>query len=299
MTEYHKPALLEQSIGGLNINPDGIYIDVTFGGGGHSREIIKHLKNGHLYSFDQDKDAIVNVPDDSKMTFVNGNFRFLKYFMRYYNIKKVDGILADLGVSSHHFDTAERGFSFRFDGDLDMRMNQKASLSAKSVINEYSQEKLADVFFYYGELRNSRQLAKAIVDSRADKLITTIAQLVEIVEHFFPAKSRNKFLARFFQSIRIEVNGEVDVLKELLIQGSELLSKGGRFSVITYHSIEDRIVKNYFKSGNFEGKIETDLFGNTDTILKVINRSVIVPDNTEVLENPRSRSAKLRIAEKL
>lgn len=298
-TAYHIPVLLEETVAGLNIRPEGIYVDVTFGGGGHSREILKHLSaNGRLYSFDQDKDAERNLVDDGRFTFVRSNFRYLKNWMRYYGVEQIDGLLADLGVSSHHFDTQERGFSFRFDGALDMRMNQRGKKTAADMVNEYSEEKLADVFFLYGELKNSRKLAAAIVRKRAQKPIATIGDFMEIIRPFFEREREKKELAKVFQALRIEVNQEMDALKEMLHAASELLRPGGRLSVLTYHSLEDRIVKNFIRTGNAEGKMEKDFFGNVQTPLKAVNNKVITAGDEEQARNPRSRSAKLRIAEK-
>ena len=298
MKQYHTPALLQACIDGLQIDPSGTYVDATFGGGGHSAAILKKLNQGHLFGFDQDDDALKNAPEDERFTFVHHNFRFLKHFMRFYNVEQLDGILADLGVSFHHFDTAERGFSFRYDAKLDMRMNQRATLTAEKVINEYAQEELMEIFRTYGELRNARKLAQVIIQARNTERIELTGQLKELIAPLFPRKAENKFLARFFQAIRIEVNQEIPALKSLLIDGTRLLKPGGRFAIITYHSIEDRLVKNYFKSGNLEGHINKDFYGNPEVPYKVITRNVIVPDQDEIEQNPRSRSAKLRIAEK-
>jgi 16S rRNA (cytosine1402-N4)-methyltransferase len=299
MIQYHTPALLEACINGLQIDPSGTYVDATFGGGGHSLAILENLKDGMLYGFDQDDDAFENIPESENFTFVHHNFRFIRHFMRYYEVEELDGILADLGVSFHHFDAAERGFSFRYDAELDMRMNRKAKFTAKQVINEYAVDQLTDLFRKYADLRNARKLAFVIDKARSQSPINTTAQLSELVEPEFPSKVRSKFMARFFQAIRMEVNKEVEALEEFLLGGLEMLKPGGRFVVITYHSIEDRLVKNFFKSGNFEGKIEKDFYGNAQVPFKLINRSVIVPDEEEIQRNPRSRSAKLRIAEKL
>ncbi len=299
MTQYHTPALLEACIDGLQIDSRGIYADATFGGGGHSKHILKLLKGGHLYGFDQDEDAENNIPENDHFTFVHHNFRFLKHFMRYYNVDALDGILADLGVSFHHFDTAERGFSFRFDAPLDMRMNPNAALTAEKVVNQYARNQLAQIFRAYGDLRNAGPIASKIQKHRETTPIKTTGQLKELVEPMFPKKVQSKFLARLFQAIRMEVNQEVEALKSLLIDGTQLLKPGGRFVVITYHSIEDRLVKNFFRSGNFEGKAEKDFYGNPQVPFKVITRNVIVPDEHELHENPRARSAKLRIAEKI
>lgn len=299
MNNYHTPVLLHESIEGLSILPNGTYVDVTFGGGGHSREILRHLgENGRLFSFDQDKDAQQNIPNDEHFQFVWSNFRYITNFMRYYEVDGVDGILADLGVSSHHFDEAERGFSFRFDGQLDMRMNQSATLTAEKVINTYSEEALADVFYYYGEISQARKIAKALVKERNNAPITGIFQLVNLLQPYLGRDSK-KQLAPLFQALRIEVNQEMDALKEMLQGALQVLKPGGRIAVITYHSLEDRLVKNFLKTGNFEGKQDKDFFGKVNTPFKLINRQVIVPSTDEINNNPRSRSAKLRIAEKL
>ena len=294
---YHTPALLNETIDGLAIKQDGIYVDVTFGGGGHSREILSRLdEKGKLLGFDQDEDAIKNTINDPRFTFVRSNFRYLKNFLRYHNIEKVDGILADLGVSSHHFDEAERGFSFRFDGVLDMRMNTKSPLSAAVLLNTYSEEQLANVFYLYGELRNSRKIAKMIVDARAKKPFNMIFPFIELLKPHIGRETEKKDMARIFQALRIEVNKEMDVLKSLLEQSLEVLNPGGRLVVLTYHSLEDRLVKNFIRSGNFEGKIEKDFFGNILSPLKAVNTKVIIAGNEEIERNPRARSAKLRIA---
>jgi 16S rRNA (cytosine1402-N4)-methyltransferase len=300
MSEYHVPALLNETIDGLNIRPDGVYVDVTFGGGGHSKEILSHLgKNGKLLGFDQDEAAYNNRLDDERFIFVRSNFRYISNFLKYHGIEKVDGVLADLGVSSHHFDSADRGFSFRFDGNLDMRMNKKSTLSAEQIINSYPEEKLANLFYNYGELNNSRKLASAIVKARSQNKITTINELLEILQPFFRFEREKKDLAKAFQAIRIEVNNEMGTLKELLNQIPDLLNPGGRLAVITYHSLEDRLVKNFIRSGNMEGKIEKDFYGNVQTPLKAINNKPIIPTDEEVTTNPRARSAKLRVAEKV
>jgi len=296
---YHTPVLLKESVDGLQIKPDGIYVDVTFGGGGHSKEIIKNIINGKLVAFDQDDDAMPNLIDDERFVFVNQNFRFLKNFLKYHKIDKVDGLLADLGVSSHHFDDPERGFSFRFEGDLDMRMNQSAKLSAKNIINEYEEEALAKILWEYGELKNSRKLARAIVDKRKGRKVETINEFTEILMPYLPKHAEHKFLAKVFQALRIEVNREMDFLKEMLLQTVDVIKPGGRLVVITYHSLEDRIVKNFIKNGQFEGEVEKDFYGNKDVPFKAVNRKVIVPDNFEIKENNRARSAKLRIAERI
>lgn len=297
---YHVPVLLAASVDGLNIRPDGIYVDLTFGGGGHSREILSRLgSKGRLLSFDQDADAERNVVDDDRFTFVRSNFRYLRNFLRYHGIERVDGILADLGVSSHHFDDSERGFSFRFDGALDMRMNKRAGQTAADVVNTASEERLADIFYLYGELKNSRKLAAALVKARASGKIETIGAFLEVVKPFFGRDREKKELAKVFQALRIEVNSELDALREMLESATEVLTVGGRLSVITYHSLEDRLVKNLLKTGNVEGKVQTDFFGRTSAPLRPVNNKVIVPDADEQARNPRSRSAKLRVAEKL
>lgn len=297
---YHTPALLQPCMDGLQIKSSGIYVDVTFGGGGHSREILKNLgADGHLYSFDQDLDALQNVVDDTRFTFVRSNFRYLSNFLRYYGVESVDGILADLGVSFHHFDEAERGFSFRFDGALDMRMNQRSEFTAADLLNTYDEKALSDVFYQYGELSNARKLASAIVKMRASKPFVRIADLVDVVEPFVGKDKQKKDMARLFQALRIEVNHEMDALKEMLQQSLETLCVGGRLVVLTYHSLEDRLVKNFMKAGNFEGKVEQDFYGNRLSPFKLVNNKVIVASEEEVEANPRSRSAKLRIAEKV
>lgn len=296
---YHIPALLNETIEGLNIDPDGVYVDVTFGGGGHSTEILSHLSSkGKLLGFDQDEDAIKNALDDPRFIFVRSNFQYLKNFLRYHNIEKVDGILADLGVSSHHFDEAERGFSFRFDGALDMRMNTKSPLTAAVILNTYGEEELANVFYLYGELHNSRKIAKTIVAARYKAPFDKIFPFIEVLKPFFGREKEKKDMARVFQALRIEVNKEMEVLRSLLEQSFDVLKPEGRLVVLTYHSLEDRLVKNYFRSGNFEGKLEKDFFGNILSPLKAINNKVIIATDEEVERNPRARSAKLRIAEK-
>ena len=297
---YHVPVLLEESLMGLDIHPSGTYVDVTFGGGGHSREILKQLgEEGHLYGFDQDADAEQNVPEDTRFTFVRSNFRYLYNFMRYHGeLEQVDGLLADLGVSSHHFDDKERGFSFRFEGALDMRMNTRAGQTAADVLNNYSEEKLANVLYLYGELKAARKMAAAIVLTRAAKPFETIGDLLDAIKPFVGKDKEKKFLAQVFQALRIEVNDEISVLKRMLQQALEVLKPGGRLVIITYHSLEDRLVKNFMKSGNIEGKIEKDFFGRVNCPLKLVNNKVITPSDEEVERNPRSRSAKLRIAYK-
>lgn len=296
---YHVPVLLQESLEGMNITPEGTYVDVTFGGGGHSREILRRLgAEGHLYGFDQDADAEQNIPADSRFTFVRSNFRYLYNFMRYHQVAgEVDGLLADLGVSSHHFDDQERGFSFRFDGDLDMRMNTRAGKTAADIVNTYTEDALADVFYLYGELKISRKLAAVIAKSRAVKKITTIGELLEVVKPFIGKDKEKKFLAQVFQALRIEVNDEMRALKEMLLGTLKVLKPEGRLVVITYHSLEDRLVKNFLKTGNFEGKEEKDFFGNVNSPFRLVNTKVIVPTDAEIERNPRSRSAKLRIAE--
>ncbi|MBF6597235.1 MAG: 16S rRNA (cytosine(1402)-N(4))-methyltransferase RsmH [Fermentimonas sp.] len=297
---YHVPALLNESIDGLKVLPSGIYVDVTFGGGGHSREILNRLgENGRLLGFDQDEDAVANIIPDNRFTFVRSNFRYLKNFLRYHGINQVDGVIADLGVSSHHFDDSVRGFSFRFSGDLDMRMNRGASLNAADILNEYQEEKLADVFYKWGELKNARRIASSVVEYRSKKKIEKTDDLLEIVSPFTRRDKEKKILAQAFQALRIEVNGEMDALTEMLVQSLEVLKPGGRLSVISYHSLEDRLVKNFFRTGNFEGNLEKDFFGNPLTPFEVVNRKVIVPSDEEQRNNPRSRSAKLRVAEKI
>ena len=303
--DYHIPVLLKQSVDGLNVKPDGIYVDVTFGGGGHSREILSRLSSdGHLFSFDQDADAEQNasqgdirLSDDPRFTFVRSNFRYLKNWMRYFGVERIDGLLADLGVSSHHFDDETRGFSFRFDAPIDMRMNKRAGQTAADILNEYNEERLSDIFYLYGELKSSRKLAATIVKRRALKPFTTTGELTDAVERIMPKERAKKDMAKLFQALRIEVNHEMDALRDMLRSAVECLGEGGRLSVITYHSLEDRIVKNVMKSGNSEGKIDKDFFGRVNTPLNTIGK-VIVPDKDEQLANPRSRSAKLRISEK-
>lgn len=307
---YHVPVLLKESVDGLNIQSGGVYVDVTFGGGGHSSEILSRLdEQAHLYSFDQDADAEQNVMrsevgaerrfvDDSRFTFVRSNFRYLKNWMRYYGVESIDGLLADLGVSSHHFDDESRGFSFRFDAQLDMRMNKRAGKTAADIVNDYDEEALANLFYLYGEIKQSRRLAAAIVKARSQKRIATTQDLLGILEPIFKREREKKDLAKVFQALRIEVNHEMDALKEMLKSATELLKPGGRLSVITYHSLEDRIVKNIMKTGNVEGKRIQDFYGRIETPFTLINNKVIVPSENEQQENPRSHSAKLRIAEK-
>jgi 16S rRNA (cytosine1402-N4)-methyltransferase len=295
---YHQPVLLKESIDGLQIKPDGIYVDATFGGGGHSLEILKRIETGKIIGFDQDEDAIQNIPDDSRFVFVRHNFRFLKNFLKYHGVEAIDGLIADLGVSSHHFDSPHRGFSFRFDSNLDMRMNTRSDFSAKELINTYPEGELVRVFKSYGELRNARQLAGSIVEYRQNNPITGIRDLLESISECLPIHGENQYLAKVFQSLRIEVNREIDYLRKLLIQATYLLKNQGRIAIISYHSLEDRMVKNYFRSGNFDGVKETDLYGNVKRLLTPVNNKVITPGEDEIQKNSRSRSARLRIAEK-
>lgn len=297
---YHIPVLLKESVDGLNIGKGGVFVDVTFGGGGHSREILSRLDDdGHLYGFDQDKDAEKNAESNPKFTFVRSNFRFLKNFMTYHGVSEINGLLADLGVSSHHFDDKDRGFSFRFDGKLDMRMNQRARVTAADIVNNYDEKRLADIFFFYGELRNARKLASVIVTARKSKKIETVEEFLDVVRPLTGKDREKKDLAKVFQALRIEVNDEMAALKSMLKSATELLKPGGRLVVITYHSLEDRIVKNMMKTGNAEGTEDKDFFGRSNSPFKIITNKVIVPDTEEQERNPRSRSAKLRIAEKL
>lgn len=297
--EYHNPVLLHPTVDGLNIKPDGIYVDVTFGGGGHSKEILKRLgPNGRLFAFDQDEDALANALPDERFTLINENFRFIKRFLRFYGVKSVDGILADLGVSSHQFDVPERGFSTRFDAELDMRMSQKNDLNAYRVVNEYDEQELRRVFLDYGELKNAPVLARTIAEARQYNPIKTTDELKEVLARHLPERVRNKILAQIYQAIRIEVNQEMDVLKEFIEQSLEILNPGGRFSVISYHSLEDRLVKRFIKNGMFEGEPERDFYGNFSVPFKTIGK-LIVPDDAEIKMNNRARSAKLRIAEKI
>lgn len=297
--EYHNPVLLKETVDGLNINPGGVYVDVTFGGGGHSKEILKRLNDkGRLFAFDQDLDALKNTLGDPRFTLINENFRHIKRFLRFHGVKKVDGVLADFGVSSHQFDVAERGFSTRFEANLDMRMNQESTLSAFQVVNKYEEEQLKQVFLQYGELRAAPAMAKLIVEQRAIQPIVTSEELKTVLKKFLPPRHENKVLAQIYQAIRIEVNQEIEALKEFLQQTPEILNEGGRLSLISYHSLEDRLVKRFIKNGMFEGEPERDVFGNFEVPLKKIN-GLIVPSKEEIKANSRSRSAKLRIAEKL
>lgn len=295
---YHIPVLLEESVNGLEIKENGDYVDVTFGGGGHSREIFSRLKSGRLFAFDQDEDAAANVIHDDRFFFIRHNFKYIRNFLKYYQVEKVDGILADLGVSSHDFDVAERGFSFRFDGDLDMRMNRDSSQTAADIVNTYSEIQLRTIFREYGEIDNAGRLARQLVEARNKKNVKTIEQFREAIAPCVPRLQESKYLAKVFQALRIETNKEMDVLREFLEQSIELLKPGGRLVVITYHSLEDRMVKNFMRSGDMSGKQEQDFFGNVDSPLIAINRRVIVPGGEELERNPRARSAKLRIAEK-
>ena len=297
--EYHNPVLLHPTVDGLDIKPDGIYVDVTFGGGGHSKEILRRLgPNGKLFAFDQDEDALANALPDERFTLINENFRFIKRFLRFHGVKAVDGILADLGVSSHQFDVPERGFSTRFDAELDMRMSQKNDLNAYRVVNEYEEQDLRRVFFDYGELKNAPVLARTIVEAREKYPIKTTDELKDVLAKYLPERVKNKILAQIYQAIRIEVNQEMDVLKEFIEQSLEILNPGGRLSVISYHSLEDRLVKRFIKNGMFEGEPERDFFGNFSVPFKTIGK-LIVPDDAEIKINNRARSAKLRIAEKI
>jgi 16S rRNA (cytosine1402-N4)-methyltransferase len=296
---YHIPALLDESIEGLNIRPDGIYVDATFGGGGHSMEILKRLTTGKLIAFDQDEDARLNAPDDSRFIFLEQNFRFLKNNLSFNSIKSIDGLIADLGVSFHQFDEAERGFTFRHNAPLDMRMNRKGSLTAASLIQTADESLLADIFYNYGELTNSRKIARNITEARSRKPLTGAGDLISAIEKLAPPRQENKFYAKVFQALRIAVNHEIDFLKEMLLQALEILNTGGRLVMITYHSLEDRVVKNFMKTGNFEGINKKDFYGNIETPFRVLTKKGVTPDEEEVSRNNRSRSARLRIAEKI
>ena len=297
---YHVPVLLQESVDGLAIKPDGVYIDTTFGGGGHSREILGRLgKKGHLFSFDQDADAERNSMSDERFTFVRSNFRYLKNWMRYYGIAQIDGLLADLGVSSHHFDDETRGFSFRYEAPLDMRMNKRAGTTAANILNEAEESQLADILYIYGELKQARRIASAIVKGRATRRIETTGDLLQLTGDLFPREHEKKEMAKLFQALRIEVNHEMDALREMLNGARDLLCPGGRLSVITYHSLEDRMVKNFIKAGNAEGKVSQDFFGRIEAPFRAVNNKIITPSADEQAQNPRSRSAKLRIGEKI
>lgn len=296
---YHVPALLTQSVDGLDIRPGGVYVDVTFGGGGHSSEILRRLEGGRLIAFDQDDDARVNIPADSRFTLLTQNFRFLRNNLAWLGVEKIDGLIADLGVSFHQFDNAGRGFAFRLEGPLDMRMNREGNLTAAAVLNSYEEERLADIFHQYGELQNSRAVARAVVMARGSGYLAESGDLVRAVGALVPPKSANKFYAKLFQALRIEVNRELEALKEMLLQASDLLVAGGRLVVITYHSLEDRLVKNFMRSGMFSGESEKDFFGNVTVPFRVLTRKGLAPEEAEVLQNPRARSARLRIAEKI
>lgn len=298
---YHIPALLQPTIGGLDIDPEGIYVDATYGGGGHSREILSHLTSGHLYSFDQDIDAVSRAVNDPRFTIIHGNFRYLRNFLRYYGVQtgEVSGILADLGVSFHHFDDADRGFSFRWEGELDMRMNRAGGRTAAQVLAESTEERIADILYFYGELKNARRIASEITRRNNTRPITTVQDLLEVVKPLINPRQEKKELAQIFQALRIEVNDELASLKALLTQSLQMLRQGGRLAVITYHSLEDRLVKNFMKTGDFEGKAQKDFFGKTLCDIRPVNSKPIVPTDEEIDANPRSRSAKLRIAEKI
>jgi len=298
MNPYHIPALLSESISGLDIKSNGHYVDATYGGGGHSKEILKHLKKGQLFSFDQDEEALKNKIDDDRLTLVHSNFRYMKNFLRLYKVEKVDGILADLGISFHQVDELERGFSFKSDAEIDMRMNKNSKITAAHILNTYEPEKLAFILKEYGELNNGWKIAQALIEARSINKFERIGQLVTVLEKFAPKKMENKFFAKVFQSLRIEVNEEMEALKDFLTQTSMLLKKGGRLVVISYHSLEDRLVKNFIRSGKFEGEIEKDIYGNYEVPFSMITKKIIVPSESEVNLNPRSRSAKLRIAER-
>ena len=299
MTTYHVPVLLRESIDGLITNKSGVYVDLTFGGGGHSRLLLEQLNSdAKVFGFDQDSDAFANTIDDQRFTFVRSNFSYIENFMQYYGVEQVDGILADLGVSSHHFDEAERGFSFRFDGELDMRMNQSSALTAKILLNTYDEQQLADIFFYYGELQHARKFARLIVEKRKIQQFDTIFRFVEILQPLIGREKEKKQLAQVFQALRIAVNDEMASLKKMLVSASKVLKKEGRLVFITYHSLEDRLVKNFLKTGNIEGAIDKDFFGNIQAPFKLVNNKVIVPSDKEIAINSRARSAKLRIASK-
>ena len=298
MSAYHIPALLKESITGLNVKPDGKYVDVTYGGGGHSKEILNNLKKGKLFAFDQDEEALNNKIDDKRLILIHANFKFVKNFLRYYNIKQVDGIIADLGISFHQVDESKRGFSFKSDDEIDMRMNRNATLKATEILNNYETEHLARIFKEYGELNQAWRIAQSITDARSKRKLEKAADLLKIIEKFASPKMENKFYAKVFQALRIELNQEIGALKEFLLASTDMLKTGGRLVVISYHSLEDRLVKNFMKSGNFDGDIEKDVYGRFSTPFELVNKKIIVPSDEEVSINPRSRSAKMRIAEK-
>jgi 16S rRNA (cytosine1402-N4)-methyltransferase len=298
MCAYHIPALLQESISGLDIKPNGDYVDVTYGGGGHSKEILKYLKKGRLFSFDQDAEALKNEIDDDRLTLIHSNFKYIKNFLKFYGAEQVDGILADLGISFYQVDELSRGFSFKSDAEIDMRMNKNSEFTAAHILNEYGAEKLSNIFKEYGELSNSWKIAQAIITARTSCKFEKIGQLVGIIQKFAPKKMENKFYAKVFQALRIEVNQEMEALKEFLLQTAQVLKKGGRLVVISYHSLEDRLVKNFIRSGNFEGTIDKDIYGNYEVPFSIVNKKIIIPSDSEINLNPRSRSAKLRIAER-
>lgn len=298
MNEYHIPVLLMESVDGLVVNPDGVYVDATFGGGGHSAEILKRLQNGRLYAFDQDEEASANLPEDKKFFFMLGNFRYLKNYLNFYGISRIDGLLADLGVSSHHFDTPSRGFTYKADAPLDMRMNRNAKLKAETIVNEYDAGKLSDLFFHYGEIPQARKLSMSILKAREQQRIETTGQLIDSIKPLIPPQSENQFLSRVFQALRIEVNHEMESLEKMLQQALEMLNPGGRLVVISYHSLEDRRIKNFMRWGNFTDEPEKDLFGNRSEPFRIITRKPVTAGKTEMDINPRARSARLRIAEK-
>jgi 16S rRNA (cytosine1402-N4)-methyltransferase len=296
---YHKPVLLRESIEGLAIKPGGVYVDATFGGGGHSREILKKLKKGKLYAFDMDSDALENAFDDKSFTLIHSNFRYLKNFLKYYDIKSIDGLLADLGISSHQIDEQERGFSIRSNSEIDLRMNKNSGLNAQEIFEKYDENELSRLFFDYSEMRESKKVARAIVEARKEKKIKTITDLNEVIGRFVEKGKENKFFAKIFQALRIEINQELESLKELLMQSEEMLGENGRLVVISYHSLEDRLVKNFMKTGSFEGEVTKDFYGNKNNLFKEITRKPIVPSAEEIVMNGRARSAKMRIAEKI
>jgi len=299
MSEYHDPVLLNECLDGLNLNPKGVYVDVTFGGGGHSRAMVSKLEEGHLYAFDQDDDALKNEIDDDRFTLINANFRYLKSSLRMYGVKEIDGLLADLGVSSHQFDVADRGFSIRFEADLDMRMDQNSDLNAYKVVNDYEQDELRNILKLYGELKRPGTIARVICEAKEKKPIETVNELKDLLRSFAPKMQENKFFAQVFQAIRIEVNDELNALREMLSQAQEILKPGGRLVVISYHSLEDRLVKNLIQKGNFEGELQQDFYGNKLLSFKKVSRKPILPTEEEIKRNNRARSAKLRVAEKL